>query len=193
MGHKTTKHIIMKTTLIILVLGMASISAYAQKYFTKTANINFFSATKMENIDAKSSQVTSIIDFSTGNIAFKMQVKTFQFEKALMQEHFNEKYLETDKYPESSFKGQIEHYNPIDFTKDGEYKVTVKGDLNIHGVTQTYTTPAIITVKGGKVSATAKFPVKLADHKVSIPGAVKDNINEVVEITINADYAVLNK
>lgn len=184
----------MKTPILIFALALATtMSAYAQKYFTKTASIAFFSSTPMEDIDAKSNQVTSIIDFGTGDIVFKMQVKTFQFQKALMQEHFNEKYIESDKFPESTFKGKIENYTAIDPTKDGEYKVKVTGELTIHGVAKTYTTDATITVKGGVVSATAKFPVKVADHKIVIPGAVKDNIAETIDVTVSATYAPMAK
>ncbi len=182
----------MKTILMCLALAFVTTSVSAQKYFTKTAKIDFFSHTDMEDIKAASSQVTSIIDFGTGDVVFKMQVKTFQFPKALMQEHFNEKYLESDKFPQADFKGKIVS-GAVDPTKDGNYKVNVKGDLTIHGVTKNYSTTGTITVSGGKVTLLAKFPIKLADHGVKIPGAVKDNISETVDVTVNADYAVLNK
>lgn len=183
----------MKTTLIIAFMVASSFSVFGQKYFTKTANVSFFSSTALENIDAKSNQATSIIDFATGEVVFKMLIKTFQFEKALMQEHFNEKYLESDKYPESTFKGKIENISSVNLSKDGEYKVSVTGDLTIHGVTKSYTTIGVITVAGDKISVNAKFPVTVADHNVKIPGAVKDNIAETVEVTVVADYAPLKK
>lgn len=183
----------MKTALLMMALVVTSFTAFGQKYFTKTANVSFFSTTAMENIDAKSNQTTSIIDFATGDVVFKMLIKTFQFEKALMQEHFNEKYLESDKFPESTFKGKIENISSVNLKKDGEYKVNVTGDLTIHGVTKSYTTIGVITVSGDKISVNAKFPVTVADHGVKIPGAVKDNIAETVDVTVVADYTPLNK
>lgn len=183
----------MKSAILLMALVVTSFSAFGQKYFTKTANVSFFSSTAMEDIDAKSNQTTSIIDFATGEVVFKMLIKTFQFEKALMQEHFNEKYMESDKFPESTFKGKIENISSVNLQKDGEYKVSVTGDLTIHGVTKSYTTVGVIKVAGGKVSVNAKFPVKVADHNVKIPGAVKDNIAETVDVTVDADYTVLNK
>jgi hypothetical protein len=183
----------MKITILMLALVVSSYTAFAQKYFTKTASVQFFSATPMENIDAKSGQTTSIIDFATGDIVFKMRIKTFQFEKALMQEHFNEKYLESEKYPEATFKGKIDNYTAINLKKEGEYKVAVTGDLTIHGVTKKYTTVGVISVAAGKVSVQAKFPIKLADHDVKIPGAVKDNISETVDVSVNADYTEMVK
>lgn len=183
----------MKTIVVVMALVVSSLTAFGQKYFTKTANVTFFSATPLEDIEAKSNQTTSIIDFATGEVVFKMRIKTFQFDKALMQEHFNEKYLESDKYPESTFKGTIDNYKVLDLTKDGEYKVSVTGDLAIHGVTNNYTAIGVITVASGKVSVFTKFPIVVADHNVTIPGAVKKNIAESVDVTVTADYAPLAK
>lgn len=172
----------------ITMVALCAVSAQAQKYFTKTGFISFFSEAALENIEAKSNQVMSIINSETGEMVFKMQIKTFQFEKALMQEHFNEKYLESDKYPDASFKGTIENIEDVDFTKEGAYPVTVSGTLNIHGVAKEYTAKGNVIVSGDKVMAEALFPVRLSDHDVKIPGAVKDNIAEVVEVTVNATY-----
>ncbi len=183
----------MKTILILTALLVTSLTAFSQKYFTKTANVTFFSSTALENIDAKSNQTTSIIDFATGEVVFKMLIKTFQFEKALMQEHFNEKYLESEKYPDATFKGTIDNIASVNLSKDGEYKVNVTGELTIHGVTKTYSTAGVITIAGDKISVNAKFPVKVADHDVKIPGAVKDNIAETVDVTVTADYTPLKK
>lgn len=179
----------MKTYLLIIALVVMSATTYAQKYYTKTAQVTFFSKASLENIEGKSNQVTSIIDFGTGDMVFKMLIKTFQFEKALMQEHFNDNYMESGKFPESVFQGKIADIASINLTKDGEYKVKVSGTLTIHGVAKPYTTDGVVTVKGGVVSAKAKFPVKIADHGVKIPGGKVNNIAEVVEVTVEATYA----
>ena len=179
------------TAMILLVLSTQFLMA--QKYFTKTATISFYSETPIENIEATTHQAMSLINSENGEMVFKVQIKTFQFEKALMQEHFNEKYLESDKYPDALFKGQIADIGNVDFNKDGEYKVKVTGQLTIHGVTNDVVADGSITVKGGDVSAEATFPATLADYDINIPGAVRDNIAKVVDIKVNANYAPMNK
>lgn len=183
----------MKTILTTLAIILCINAAFAQKYFTKTATISFYSETPVEDIEATTHQAMSLINAENGEMVFKMQIKTFQFEKALMQEHFNEKYLESDKYPDASFKGQIADIGSVNFGKDGVYTVKVTGALTIHGVTKDVTTDASITVKGGKVTGEAVFPVTVADYKIDIPGAVKDNIAKVVEVRVKANYDPMNK
>ena len=105
-----------------------------------------------------------------------------------MQEHFNENYMESDKYPKASFKGNITDLSKIDFTKDGKYGVNVSGDLTMHGVTKKVSAPGTVSVKSGKVAAESKFNLRLADYNISIPALVKDNIAEVIEITVSCGY-----
>ena len=160
----------------------------AQKYFTKNGNISFFSKTNMENIKADNNQVMSVLTVPTGEMQFSMLVKSFHFEKALMEEHFNENYLESDKYPKSTFKGSITDISKVNFTADGTYPVTVSGDLTIHGVTNKATTKGTIVIKGGKITGTSVFIVALADYKVTIPKLVEANISKTIEITVNCLY-----
>ena len=105
-----------------------------------------------------------------------------------MEEHFNENYLESEKFPKASFKGTIADIAKVNFTTDGVYTVTVVGDLTIHGITQKVTTNGTVTVKAGKINATSKFNAKPADYNISIPKLVKDNISETIEVTVNCDY-----
>ena len=107
-----------------------------------------------------------------------------------MQEHFNENYLESSKYPFAEFNGIIKEQ--VDLTKDGTYPVTVQGDLKIHGVTKNYIAKAELNVKGGKISANSTFPVKLVDHEIKIPKLVIKNIAEVVQVSVAANYKPLN-
>lgn len=171
--------------LLIISLGYAS---HAQQYFTKNGRLSFFSKALMENIQADNNQVISVLNTSTGDIQFSLLNNAFHFEKALMEEHFNADYIESDKYPKSTFKGTINNPGTINVTTDGVYKVTVTGDLTIHGVTQHITVPATITVSGGKLSATSVFNVKPKDYKISIPGAVRNNIAESIQVTVNCSY-----
>lgn len=103
-----------------------------------------------------------------------------------MQQHFNENYMESSKYPFAEFKGSI--LEAVDLTKDGSYPVTVKGDLNIHNVTKSYTVKGQVTVGQGKITANSKFQVKLADHHIKIPRLVIRNIAEVVQVQVSAVY-----
>ncbi|MDX2002803.1 MAG: YceI family protein [Chitinophagales bacterium] len=180
-----------RTILSLAFICCLAISAYSQKYLTKSAHLSFFSKTKLENIEAHSRQATSALNIETGDLVFKVGMTTFQFEKALMQEHFNEKYVESEKYPEAIFKGKITNLSEVNFKKDGTYKATVTGDLTLHGVTKKVTTTGTITVAGGKISAVAAFPVLIKDYNISIPNAVKDNISETVEVKVDATYSPL--
>lgn len=180
--------------MIKLIFSAALLFAFtginAQKYFTREGRINFNASTSMEKIEAINTKATSVIDFASGAIEWGVLIKAFKFEKALMQEHYNENYMESDKYPKSTFKGKIENISAINTSKDGSYNAVIKGSLDMHGVTRPVTANATIVVKGGAISASSKFKVLLADYNISIPAVVKDNISKEVEITVTADYSV---
>lgn len=163
-------------------------AASAQKYYTKNGNISFFSKTSMENIKADNNQVMSVLNTQTGEIQFSLLIKSFHFEKALMEEHFNENYLESDKFPKAGFKGTITDMSRVSFTTDGLYTVPVSGEMTLHGVTKKITTTGTLTVKAGKISAISKFFIKLSEYNISIPSLVKDNIAESVEVNVNSSF-----
>jgi hypothetical protein len=179
----------MKKLILILIIILTGTQAiHAQSYLTKNGKISFFSKTDIENIDAVNNQVVSVITPSTGSMAFSVLITGFLFKKALMQEHFNENYMESAKYPKATFKGTIADISKVDFKKDGSYNVSVTGDLNIHNVTNKVTVPGVIVVKGGKVSASTTFKVKLADYKISVPKLVEGNISKTIEIKVDCNY-----
>jgi polyisoprenoid-binding protein YceI len=132
--------------------------------------------------------VASLLNTKTGEIAFSVPVKSFHFTRSLMEEHFNENYMETNKYPKSSFQGKFSNLASINFSKDGTYKTTVEGELTMHGVTKKISAPAVITVAGGKISASSSFKVPLADYNVAIPGVVAEKISKDVTMEITASY-----
>jgi len=184
----------MKKFLFIAIAIAVSISpAVAQKYLSKTAHVSFYSDTPMEKIEAHNRQGTTVVDFDKNEMVFTVLMKSFEFDKALMQEHFNEKYVESATYPKGTFKGKFTPKGAIALTKDGSYPVTVEGTLEIKGKTQPVKAEGLFKVEGGKVSGTSKFKIKLADFDIKIPGAVKDNIAEFVEITVDAKYDAYNK
>jgi YceI-like domain len=169
------------------------LAANAQKYMTKNGYIGFFSHTPMEDIKGDNNQVASILDVSTGEIVFQALIKSFHFDRALMEEHFNENYMESDKFPKSSFKGKITNLSSIDFSKNGTYSVTVEGDLTIHDVTNKISTGGTIEVVTGGINANSKFKIIPEDYKIIIPGVVRDKIDKTLEITVSMKYAPLVK
>ncbi len=168
----------------LLLWGLTGRSQDVQS--CRNVSLSFFSSAPLEDIEAKTSQGVSAINLKTKAVYFKVPINTFQFRKKLMQEHFNENYLESNKYPHAEFKGKIT--DDVDLTKDGSYPVNVEGTLNIHGVEKSYKMNGTITVAGGKLSVTSKFKVRVADHKIKIPSLVVKNIAEVVDVTVAADY-----
>lgn len=170
----------MKKVLLGYLLLVSTCSAFAQRYVCKTGETSFFSETPMENISAVNKNVTAILDVPTNSVAVKMQMADFVFTNKLMQEHFNENYMESEKYPTGVFSGKINE--TIDFSKDGSYPISATGKFVIHGVAQTRTIKGILTIKGGTVQLVSNFDVKLADHKIDIPTVVMAKIAESVAV-----------
>ncbi len=177
----------MKKTLLLLTISfvLGSTLIAQEKYFTKSGKINFTSKASLENIEALNKSVTAVLDTKSGNLQFAVLMKGFEFEKALMQEHFNENYLESHKYPKAEFKGAVVNNGEINYAKDGTYKANVKGQLTIHGQTKPVETEGKIQVKNGKILADAVFGIALADYNVEIPKLVKDNIAKIVNIEVD--------
>lgn len=165
--------------------------ATAQKYFTRNGNISFFSETPIENIQAHNYKATCVLDKETNKIQWAVLIKAFQFEKALMQEHFNENYMESSKYPKSSFEGEIVGLSDLDLSKDGTYEMTAKGELTIHGVTKNIETPVTLTVNKGSFEGVSEFSVTIADYGIEVPSVVRENIAKVVEVMVSADFQEL--
>jgi hypothetical protein len=170
----------MKQYFLFLLLSIFSLTVEAQKIYTKNGSISFFSKTSMENISASSNQALCVLDLSNGSLQFSILIKSFVFKKALMQEHFNENYMESNQFPKASYKGQVTDISNINFSKDGNYAVTTSG------ITQKINTPGTIIIKDGKVSANANFSVLLADYKIAIPKLVENNISKTIDIKITA-------
>jgi polyisoprenoid-binding protein YceI len=178
----------MKQFFLVLALTTSLfVTGYSQKLYTKNGLISFFSTTKMEDIKADNNQVLTVLNTQTGELQFSLLNKGFHFAKALMEEHFNENYIESNKYPKSTFKGIVTDVTKINFSKDGSYPLSVTGDLNIHGVIKKVITAGNVTIKNGVATVASKFMVKLADYKISIPRTVKNNISESIEITVTCE------
>lgn len=179
----------MKKTIILTalaLLGYTSISQ-AQKYLTKNGHIKFYSEAPLENIEAHNNQVNSAFNAETGDIVFKVLMKSFEFEQALMQEHFNENYIYSDQYPNATFAGEVTNIGSIDLSKPGTYDVDVTGDLTIKGITNEVSTTGTFTVEGEQLRGKSVFNVNLDDFEIKIPSAVMQNISETIEITVDVD------
>ncbi len=174
-----------KITYICLTLALGTMSvAHAQIYTMKDANVGFFSDAVLEDIAATNMASQGVVNFQDKSFSLRIPIKSFKFERELMQEHFNENYMESEKYPYSTFKGSID--GDFDVNKDGDYNVTATGILSIHGVDMQRTIPAAIHVKKGAITIESKFMVKLADHKIEIPTIVFQKIAEEIEVTVNS-------
>ena len=174
-------------TVCFLTIGTTAI--FAQKYMTRTGKISF-SATSpgsIEKIEGINNEVATILDAKSGALRFQVPIKSFKFQRELMQEHFNEDYMESDKYPKSDFAGTITNLNDINFTKDGTYNAQVSGKLTIHNVTHDVNVPGAITVKGNTVMLKAKFTITLHDYNVEVAAAVADKVSKEAKLTIEGE------
>ncbi|RFM29043.1 YceI family protein [Deminuibacter soli] len=171
---------------LIMVLAIAAIAgtAKAQNYFTRSGFVGFYSTTSQESVKAENKQVYAVIDPTKKALAFTLLVKGFLFEKELMQQHFNENYAESDKYPKASFNGTMEGNIG---TAPGEYPVQVNGQLTFHGVTKPVTMPATVTIQQGKLSAKGNFTVKPEDYNITIPALVREKIAKEIKVQVQAD------
>ena len=171
---------------LLLISLLVSSKSFGQLYSTQTGETSFFSETPIENINALNKTVGAIINTATNEIAVSMKMSAFEFPNKLMQEHFNENYMESEKFPTGTFKGKI--VEPIDYTKNGIYDVTAKGQLNIHGVTLPRDLKGKLIVENQKISLISNFDVKLSDHKIDIPKIVFAKIAEVISVKTKYNF-----
>jgi len=178
----------MKNIIYLLLLVCISINAQ-QKYITKTGIINFeASVPSFEEVAAENKSVTAIINAETGDIAALALVKAFRFKNALMEEHFNENYAESDTYPKATFKGKIKNF---DLEKTEETYI-LNGELSFHGVTRTINDLKLtVSIIDNKILLEGKFTVKSSDFGIEIPKIVRNKITE--DISISFQFELLKK
>ena len=174
--------------LFILVLLVASVGAFGQgKFIAKNAYISFYSSTPLEDILGESNEAVTILNAETGEIGFQALMTTFHFKRALMEEHFNENYMESTKFPKSKFNGKIDGFNK-DMLNAPVANITVTGKINVHGVEKTITVPGTLGLENGKLVGTSKFKVTPEDYGITIPSLVRDKIGKEMEVTVKASY-----
>ena len=183
-----------KTTLFSVMtaflISMTTITASAQKLVSSKTHFKFFSTTPAEDIEANNYKTVGTIETSTGEIVFSVPMQSFEFEKSLMQEHFNsKKFLDTKTNPKAKLVGKISDLTQVDFVNDGSYKVEVKGDLSINGVTKPIKEKVTITVSSGEVALETVFNITLVDYEIAFEkGKPSTNVAKIIEVTAKANY-----
>lgn len=174
----------MKTICFIVLASLLYLPMQAQTFMTRNGNVSFYSKTPLEDIKAENNQAFAAVDLTKKSVAFTLLQRNFLFTKELMQEHYNENYVESEKFPKAQFTGT---FTGDVASKPGTYKVQVTGKLTLHGVTQQINVPAELEVQeGGKLTAKSAFAVKPSDYDIKIPSLVKDKIASQINIKIVA-------
>jgi polyisoprenoid-binding protein YceI len=175
-------------SLALFIFGWSLTVSAQTRWVDRNGHASFFSSAPMEDIEAHNNQVASMIDTGAGEIVVSMLMRSFDFRKALMEEHFNENYVESNKYPKAVFKGKIVNLSRFDASKDGKYSLDVEGEITLHGVTRPLKVTAEAIVQNGAIKAKAVFPLVVKDFKIQIPRLVRSNIAEEVKVTVSFDY-----
>jgi hypothetical protein len=186
----------MKKIILTTFLGGLFLAGIAQeKFYTKAGKIKFdaTSASSPEKIEGTNNSAVCVLDTKSGALQLSVVMKGFEFEKALMQEHFNENYVESQTYPKAEFRGTITNNSGVNYSKGGPYKVKVAGNLTMHNVTKQVTADGELIVKDGHIIAKTVFSVSLSDYQIKIPSAVSDKVATVAKISVDCSLDVLNK
>ena len=173
-------------TICLLTVIFCSTQSHSQIWFAKNAKVRFFSTTPIEDIEARNNYAAGAFNATTGKVYFKVMMKSFKFKKALMQEHFNENYIESDKYPSAIFEGFIEDLP--DFSKSGTYNVKAKGNLTIHGVTVKKSLEVQMISDANSIKCRSKFKVPCRDHGIKIPKVTRKNISSNIDVYLYAVF-----
>lgn len=169
---------------ILLLLAFLPAAIFAQQFVTREGNVHFLSETPIEDIEATSSEASVILDLETGRVAVQVPILSFHFEKALMEEHFNENYMESGQFPKAKFQGNLVDFQGL--SASGSQTVSVVGSFEVHGVSVERTFEGTLEQSGDGVQLSCRFDVATADHEIPIPSVVRENIAESISVDINA-------
>lgn len=174
----------------VLAVVFISTQSFAQKISSKTSNINFYSHTAIEDIKANNTASVSVLDPTNGDIVFSVPMQSFEFEKALMQKHFNSPdFLDTKAEPKAKLVGKITNLAQVNFKKDGTYTADVAGDMTIKGVTKPFAAKVTVTIKGSSINVESKFDITLEDYGIAFKkGKPSTNIAKTIQTTVLAEY-----
>lgn len=183
----------MKKVLIVALLAIITVPAFARKFMSRTARVTFFSGTSLQNIEAKNNEAACLLDADSGTVEFIIPIRSFKFEKALMEEHFNENYMESNEFPKAIFKGKVNGMSSVDFSKNGAYPVSATGKMTIHGVTKEVTIGGTILIRDREPLISSKFDIECSDYEIKIPSVVASKIAKTIEVTLNAPLKGLSR
>jgi polyisoprenoid-binding protein YceI len=181
---------------VLLVIASLHVSSqdnqYADTYVCKDGKVHFYASTPFEDISPASTVGLCVINTKTNKVSAKVEMKSFIFKNGMMQEHFNENYIQSEKYPYAILEAQI--VEKINYAKDGVYSITLRGTFEVHGVKKPYEIKGKLTVQHGiPLAATADFEVKLVDHNIKIPTAVVVKVAEVVKVDVSFKFKKYEK
>ena len=178
------------SSILVVVVTLFAFTLPEGKLISSKTHIKFFSHTTVEDIEANNNASISTFIPETGDIVFSVPMQSFEFEKSLMQKHFNsKKFLETKTFPKAKLKAKITNLSEIDFSKNGTYTASVQGELTIKGITNKISEDGTITVTDGEIEIQSKFSITLADYEITfVKGKPASNIAKIVEVTVNAEY-----
>lgn len=184
------KKSVLLSAVAALLISVAGYGQDSEKLVSSKSHIKFFSSTPAEDIEANNTASVSTINKSTGEVVFSVPMQGFEFEKSLMQKHFNnDKFLDTQTHPKAKLKATISNLNNIDFSKDGTYDAVVEGELTIKGKTNPIIEKGTVTVEEGNVKVYSQFDLTLADYGIEfVKGKPASNIAKTVEVTVNSEY-----
>ncbi len=181
--------------LLMLLASITTTTNAQSKYFTRTGTVIFDAEGKLDDIEeikAKNTTATCVLDAATGQMEWAVTMTKFAFANSLMQKHFNENYVESEKYPKASFKGKINDISKVNFDKDGTYPVGVNGTMTLHGVTKEVDVKGVVTIEKGKILVNSGFDILLKDYKIDIPTVVFVKIAESAKVSVSAALEILN-
>jgi len=168
----------------LMILALCGSVLSQGKFLTNEGNIVFFSHTAIEDITAENTEVAGVLDSETGEVAVIVKMTSFQFEKSKMQEHFNENYVESEKYPKATFTGHILNNTDVDYSRPGVYEIQVKGEMTIHGASRSFSTEGSLEVESRNIAANMKFMLNPEEYYIKIPRVVRENIAEKMEVRV---------
>ncbi len=174
---------------LLLLIGCITLSGgtlFAQKFMARAAQVTFKASSPLEKINPVNNEASGILDAASGDVVFEVPIRAFKFEKALMEEHFNENYMESERYPKATFKGKIANAGTLNFDEPGSYTVTVDGELIIHGVSRKIIVPATISIQDWGLYVEADFKIKPTDFNIKIPALVSNKVAKIAEVTVSA-------
>lgn len=179
----------LKTIFLIVAIACCYKQSFAQNVLIDKQGVaHFFSEAPIEDIEAVNEKAVGAINLDKGEVAVSIVIRDFHFDKSLMEEHFNENYMESEKFPKASYKGKILNFSELDFTKPGTFKATTEGELDIHGIKRTITSDVEFLVTEGAIGVETSFNVELKDHEIKIPKLLIRNIAEVIDVDVKFNF-----